>query len=467
MHAMKMDTPKVFGIGLSKTGTSSLAHALEILGYRTKDYPGIERYVRGELSSVDLEVIDAHDAVTDTPIPSFYRELDARYPNSKFILTVRERDAWLKSCRKQFTEKLAEKQNDAHKYLFLDLYGTDVFDEQKFSRGYEEFVEKALKFFENRRHDLLVIDIAAGEGWEKLCAFLGKPIPDIPFPKANVTQVRWIDITDVVAVAKRAGREFLAEGVTPPGAAAPGNGSLSTYCIADARRSRSSGGYFRKAIRALRGGDQAALQRATGRAYDSMLKGLQRLAPQIPVLSRERGAILDSGRTRWNHMWLVDATVAASETPEAHGEFTVSIALIEDGAPIYGVVYAPVPDTVYYGKIGYGAFSANRGEPPERLPARPARSGPQAMVRGKGIEGTSVQTRGAEPGPRVPHALLICTCLAGDADGYRCDEPTTEWDTAAAQAIASALGRKIVDCRSGEALTCNKKDMTNRCFMVD
>lgn len=86
---MTATRPKIFGIGLSKTGTTSLAHALEILGYRTKDYPGLSRYRAGDLSSVDLAVVDAYDALTDTPIPSFYRELDQRYPGAKFILTVR------------------------------------------------------------------------------------------------------------------------------------------------------------------------------------------------------------------------------------------------------------------------------------------------------------------------------------------------------------------------------------------
>jgi hypothetical protein len=114
-----------------------------------------------------------------------YRELDARHPGSKFILTIRERDGWLKSCKRQFTERLAEKQNDAHKHLFLDLYGTDVFDEQRFGRGYDRFVAEALAYFARRPQDLLVIDIAGGEGWEKLCAFLGKPIPDAPFPKST------------------------------------------------------------------------------------------------------------------------------------------------------------------------------------------------------------------------------------------------------------------------------------------
>jgi hypothetical protein len=75
---MQSENGKIFGIGLSKTGTSSLAQALQILGFRTKDYPGISRYTAGDLSSVDMDVVLAHEALTDTPIPSFYRELDRR-----------------------------------------------------------------------------------------------------------------------------------------------------------------------------------------------------------------------------------------------------------------------------------------------------------------------------------------------------------------------------------------------------
>ncbi len=197
---------KIFGIGLSKTGTTSLAHALEILGYKTRDYPGLEHYSAGDLTSIDAGMLEAHDALTDTPIPSFYRELDARYPGAKFILTVRDAEGWLKSCKKQFTEKLAAKQNEAHNQLFMALYGCTVFDEQKFLAGYEKFVSGVLEYFKNRPQDLLVINVVAGEGWEKLCPFLGKPVPEIPFPKANVTQITWMNIDDIVAVAKRAGR---------------------------------------------------------------------------------------------------------------------------------------------------------------------------------------------------------------------------------------------------------------------
>ena len=206
---MATSKSKIFGIGLSKTGTTSLSNALQILGYNTKDNMGVIKYAAGDVSSVDLDLVDANDALTDTPIPSFYRELDVRYPGSKFILTVRDSEGWLRSCKKQFTPRFAGIQTDAHKRLFMDLYGTDAFDDRGFAHGYERFVDGAREYFKDRQSDFLIIDIAAGEGWEKLCPFLEKPVPDIPFPKANVTQVRWMSIEDVVAVASQAGLELM------------------------------------------------------------------------------------------------------------------------------------------------------------------------------------------------------------------------------------------------------------------
>ena len=132
---------KIFGIGLSKTGTTSLAGALEILGFSVKDCLGVKTYTKGDISSIDSSALATYDAFTDTPIPSFYQELDKLYPNAKFVLTVREMDAWLNSCRKQFSQKLAQKRSDAANQLFLDLYGTVVFDEQKFRAAYKAYVD--------------------------------------------------------------------------------------------------------------------------------------------------------------------------------------------------------------------------------------------------------------------------------------------------------------------------------------
>ncbi len=146
---------KIFGIGLSKTGTTSLAHALELLGYKTRDYPGLVHYSPGDLTSIDAELLETHDALTDTPIPSFYRELDARYPDAKFILTIRDAEGWLKSCKKQFTQKLADKQNDAHNQLFMDIYGCTMFDEQKFRAAYDRFINGVRDYFNGQARQVI------------------------------------------------------------------------------------------------------------------------------------------------------------------------------------------------------------------------------------------------------------------------------------------------------------------------
>ncbi|HWQ94354.1 MAG TPA: inositol monophosphatase family protein [Gammaproteobacteria bacterium] len=425
---------KIFGIGLSKTGTTSLAQALGILGYKTKDYPGIENYRAGDLSSVDLEVVDAYDALTDTPIPSFYRELDARYPNSKFILTIRDRDGWLKSCKKQFTERLAEKQTEAHNQLFIDLYGCTVYDEQKFLSGYEKFVSGALEYFKGRPQDLLVINVIGGEGWEKLCPFLGQPVPEIPFPKANVTQITWMNIDDIVAVAKRAGQA-----------------TLRAYQQGQAT------GVVGKALYALRGGDAGALQRATRAAHKVLVDGLKKLNAQIPVLSRESSAVPYSERAKWNHLWLVDPLDGAGAFLGADGAFTINIALVQDGAPIYGVVYAPVMDTVYYARIGKGAFKMEGAAEPRRLDVR-ENLGPKTTAI------SAQKKQGPTPASR---ALAMCLVAEGQADAYACDDPSPEWETAAAQLIATTVGKRVYDCKSKQGLTYNEEDLVSECFIVE
>ena len=141
---MPTSTTKIFCIGLSKTGTTSLARALEILGYKTRDYIGVTSYFAGDLTSINLQEIDANEAFTDTPIPSFYKQLDEKYPNSKFILTTRNMEDWLRSCKKQFTKRMVEKQNEATCQLHTDLYDCFEFDQEKYANGYTPLVNGEL-----------------------------------------------------------------------------------------------------------------------------------------------------------------------------------------------------------------------------------------------------------------------------------------------------------------------------------
>jgi hypothetical protein len=443
---------KIFGIGLSKTGTTSLANALQILGYRTRDNMGVSEYTAGDLSSLDLDVVQAFEALTDTPIPSFYRELDAKFPGSKFILTVRDADGWLTSCKKQFTQSFAERQTNAHKRLFLDLYGTDVFDEERFASGYDRFVRGVHEYFRHRPGDLITINVAAGEGWGKLCPFLGRPVPDTPFPKANVTRITWMNLDDLVAVARLGGVELTRrfEGASVVPSANNGHaGGLSGRL-----------GLLPRVLRRLL--DQEGLEAGVEACHKAVLKGLGNLNPQIPALSRMRPSVPYAERRQWNHLWLIDPLDGEGAFVRGKDNFTVNIALIEDGRPIYGVVYAPANDTVYYGRADRGAYRRIRDDPAVKL-AAPSLQSLGAELRVFPASGPPPD----EPGGPASLALSMCTAIDGNPGRDRIFPGSMEWHTAAAHAVARSAGIRVRDCDSGNELMYNKPDLSNHSFTIE
>lgn len=160
---------KVFGIGLARTGTLSLNSALNILGFRSKHFPGW------------IREFDEFDAATDTSVTIGYKFLDVMYPDSRFILTVRDMDSWLESCRKLW-EREHQHQTWQFKQLHRGLYGTHQFNPHLFRSAYERHFQEVIAHFSDWPEQLLVLNIVAGDGWEKLCAFLGRQIPEVSFP---------------------------------------------------------------------------------------------------------------------------------------------------------------------------------------------------------------------------------------------------------------------------------------------
>jgi 3'-phosphoadenosine 5'-phosphosulfate (PAPS) 3'-phosphatase len=450
---------KIFCIGLSKTGTTSLAHALRILGYKTKDNPGVINYDAGDLSSIDMSVLEENDAISDTPIPSFYRELDAKYPDSRFILTTRDMEGWLNSCKKQFTQKLADKQNDAHNRLFIDLYDSTVFDQQKFRQGYEDFVNGVIQYFADRPQDLLTLNVSAGAGWETLCPFLGKPVPDIPFPKANVTRIRWMNINDVTNIAQQAGRE--ARGIY---AFMQGDRfSLDTSKAGTIRKL----GYFLQKIRYHFHKDSAlALEMAMDASLYTICKSIKELNSQIPIISPKQCNIAPySERQKWNHFWLVDPLEGTRLSHNPETTPALSIALIEDRVPIIGIVYAPVIDTAYYAMAGKGAFKVKGSRDPVKLVSQTGNERDQSTdLDDSRFLTESRQKTSANP----PHnALTMCMFAEGNYAIKSSLENTMEWHTAAAQAVVSAAGIKVTSCETGEQLTYNKEGFANNCIIIE
>lgn len=189
MSQTPTQTAKIFCIGFHKTGTTSLYSALTSLGYRTSGTVGFDLgYEELKKKGADLCIEAARDidAAEDMPWPLYFRELDAAFPGSKFILTLRDLDNWYASVAGHFEDRTPP--------MHALTYGPDKANaldhEDHWIATHQAHLEAVRAWFADRPGDLLEMDLAAGDGWEKLCAFLGKEIPETPFPQKNTSKIR-------------------------------------------------------------------------------------------------------------------------------------------------------------------------------------------------------------------------------------------------------------------------------------
>lgn len=175
--------PKVICIGLHKTGTTSLAKALAILGYRVKDYPTVRTIGHRFLWFTGTQLND-YNAFTDSTVIPLYKSLHKKFKNVKFILTTRELESWLNSCSK-WPNFLRPNVVGKRKIYREKVLGSANYDEIIFRDAYKKHLNDIETYFQNRKEDLLVLDVNDGHKWEKLCEFLGEPVPDEPFPYTN------------------------------------------------------------------------------------------------------------------------------------------------------------------------------------------------------------------------------------------------------------------------------------------
>jgi hypothetical protein len=171
---------KVFCIGFHKTGTTTMRDALAILGYRVTGPDGIhDPDIARNLDSLVEMLARKHDAFQDNPWPLVYRKMDGLYPGSRFILTVRDPDAWLESAVRHFGDFKTPMRELI--YGVASPRGHEAVYRERMVRHNEE----VLDYFKDRPGDLLVLDVAREGNWQKLCGFLGEPVPAARFPHAN------------------------------------------------------------------------------------------------------------------------------------------------------------------------------------------------------------------------------------------------------------------------------------------
>ena len=176
----KKEFNKVICIGMHKTGTTTLGLALLDLGYNVlgarTDLADI--LLEGKIEET-LEVARPYNALQDVPWALLYKELDKKYPNSIFILTERDENNWLNSVLRHF----ANTYIPLHEWIYgkgIALGNEDIYLE-KYKKHYKEVKE----YFKNKPEDLLIISLSNGDGWIKLCSFLGHEVPNKKFPYAN------------------------------------------------------------------------------------------------------------------------------------------------------------------------------------------------------------------------------------------------------------------------------------------
>jgi 3'(2'), 5'-bisphosphate nucleotidase len=216
--------------------------------------------------------------------------------------------------------------------------------------------------------------------------------------------------------------------------------------------------------------DQSPLTLADMKSHEIIVQGLQALTPDLPVLSEEASDISYSERRQWRRYWLVDPLDGTKEFVSRNGEFTVNIALIDGHDPVLGVVHVPVSDTTYTGARDAGATRQIGRE--QAVPIRTTVPAPTPLR----IVGSRSHRDAVLDGylPRLePYQLVavgssikFCLVAEGSADFYPRFGPTSEWDTAAAQAVVEAATGRVLQT-DGQPLRYNAKaELLNPHFLV-
>ena len=207
--------------------------------------------------------------------------------------------------------------------------------------------------------------------------------------------------------------------------------------------------------------DNSPLTAADLAAHRAILDGLQVLTPQIPVLSEESAEQIDwAVRNTWVRYWLVDPLDGTREFVKRNGEFTVNIALIEDGRPTLGVVFAPVLDEMYFAWRGGHAFAEMQQNIKVELHTR--RRGDPLIVAGSRSHAdprmlAALDRLGAHELIALGSSLKFCRAAQGRADLYIRYGLTSEWDTAAGQCVLEQAGGGVSGL-DGVPLRYNGKD---------
>ena len=237
--------------------------------------------------------------------------------------------------------------------------------------------------------------------------------------------------------------------------------------------------------------DKSPLTEADTRSNEIICSELEKLYPNIPILSEENKEIPYEERKEWEHYWCIDPIDGTKEFIKKNGEFTINIALIHKETPVLGVVYAPALRELYYAKKGEGAYKIMMNEKnlknAQKLPIENStlniKNSTLKIVASKSHLNQETQEFIDNLTSNIQHStfvskgssLKLLMVAEGSADIYPRLAPTMEWDTAAADAIVREAGKmtyrydptfNIENSASNAPLVYNKKELLNPWFVV-
>lgn len=253
-----------------------------------------------------------------------------------------------------------------------------------------------------------------------------------------------IDVQDIVALARKAGEAIMA--------------------------------IYQKDFKVEFKADESPLTEADKAAHNIIEQGLKELDQKngtaIPIMSEEGKNIPYEDRKNWDYFWMVDPVDGTKEFIKKNGEFTVNIALINNGVPVLGVVYAPALGQMYWAKQGEGAFKDGQLLPLKQSAQR--KSYKVVASRSHMSDETKqfiddIETAKEKELVSIGSSLKLCLVAEGEADIYPRLGPTMEWDTAAAHAVILYAGMNVCEFNNGagtKQLFYNKQNLLNPFFIV-
>ena len=216
--------------------------------------------------------------------------------------------------------------------------------------------------------------------------------------------------------------------------------------------------------------DLSPLTKADQASHEVICKRLKLITPDLPILSEEDSDISFQDRYLWKQFWLVDPLDGTKEFIKRNGEFTVNIALIDNNVPILGVIYIPVTGEIYWGSKENGSFYSKGNNKPEKINVSSNSKGPIRIAISRSHHSELIDQMLEEIKDykmiEKGSSLKFCLIAKGDADCYPRFGPTSEWDTAAGQAIVNFAGGYVLTS-TGETIKYNlKQSFLNSNFIV-